>query len=320
MEENLELTTWQKVKEVLRIAYTLPFVLASVVGVVFALTVRQEALISILIPLTVLFLALFVNFSNDYFDHRSGVDKLRFSYYEDEALRAEIAQLFNQKVFWSGNALDRGIITEAQGKVLMTILAIGAVLLAIPIILYAGWLAVALGLVGLALAFFYTAPPINLGARGLGEIDVLVSFAMMAFFSYFVIAQTFSWPMLFLSLAIGLGAMLMRLSDEAPGYPSHVAKGEKNLLVRFGLDNIGRIEAALIAALYLCVLSAAVLEPFLVILFLVLPLPIRALRILRTDSSRIRLWKPIPLFLKQTVGLEVLAIIALIARIAWTSL
>jgi 1,4-dihydroxy-2-naphthoate octaprenyltransferase len=320
MESNVQLTSWQKTKEVLRIAYTLPFVLASVVGVAFALTVKQEVLISILIPLAVLFLALFVNFSNDYFDHKSGVDKLRFSYYEDETLKSEISQLFNQKVFWSGNSLDRGIITESQGKMLMVLLAAGAVLLAIPIVLYAGWLAVILGLIGLALAFFYTAPPINLGARGLGEIDVMLSFTMMSFFSYFIIVQAFSWPMLFLSMAIGFGAMLMRLSDEAPGYPSHVAKGEKNMLVRFGIDNIAKIEKVLIAALYVCVLAASVFEPFFLLLMIVLPIPLKALKILKEDKSRLRLWKPIPQFLKQTISIEMLAIIALIARTVWTSL
>lgn len=320
MEGNSHLTVWQKTKEVLRIAYTLPFVLASVVGVVYALTVKQELLVSVLIPIVVLFLALFVNFSNDYFDHKSGVDKLRFSYYEDEETRKEIAKLFNQRVFWSGNSLDRGIITEAQGKLLMVILAAAAVLLAIPIVLYAGWVAILLGLIGLALAFFYTAPPINLGARGLGETDVLLSFTMMAFFSYFVIVQEISWPVLLLSLAIGFGAMLMRLSDEAPGFASHVAKGEKNLLVRFGIENIAKIVTVLLVAMYLCVLGAVAFEPFLVILFLALPIGLGALRILRTDTSRIRLWKPIPQFLKQTISIEILAIIALIVRTVLTSL
>ena len=320
MGESVQLTRWQKTKEVLRIAYTLPFVLASVVGVAYALTVKQELLIAFLIPVTVLFLALFVNFSNDYFDHKSGVDKLRFGYYEDEEFRAEISKLFNQKVFWSGNSLDRGIITEAQGKMLMALLAAGAIVSAIPVVLYAGWLAVVLGLIGLAMAFFYTAPPVNLGARGLGEVDVMLSFTMIAFFSFFVIVQELSWPMLFLAMAIGFGAMLMRLSDEAPGYPSHVAKGEKNLLVRFGLDNIGRIETVLIAALYACVLAAILFEPFFIILLAALPLPLKALRVLKEDKTRLRLWRPIPLFLMQTVSIEVLAIIALIARTVWTSL
>jgi 1,4-dihydroxy-2-naphthoate octaprenyltransferase len=317
MEQKV-LTKWEKTKEVLRIAYTLPFVLASVVGVAFALTLVNEYLIALLIPLCVLFLALFVNFSNDYFDHRSGVDKLRFSYYEDPGLKEEISALFNQKVFWSGNSLDRGIITEVQGRLLMALLAIAAVIVAIPIVLYAGWLAVVLGIIGLALAFFYTAPPVNLGARGLGELDVFLSFTMMAFFSYFVIAQVFSWPMLFLALAIGSAVMLMRISDEAPGYPSHVQKGEKNLLVRFGIENLAKIEIVVIVMIYAFVTMAALFEPFLGLLYLTIPVAIRAIRLLNIDD-RLRLWRPIPQFLKLAVGIELLAIIALIARTVWTS-
>jgi 1,4-dihydroxy-2-naphthoate octaprenyltransferase len=317
MEQTI-LTRWDKTKEVLRIAYTLPFVLASVVGVAFALTVVDEYLIALLIPICVLFLALFVNFSNDYFDHRSGVDKLRFSYYEDPELKEEISKLFNQKVFWSGNSLDRGIITDAQGRLLLVLLAVAAVFVAIPIVLYAGWLAVVLGIIGLALAFFYTAPPVNLGARGLGELDVFLSFTMMAFFSYFVLAQVFDWPMLFLALAIGSAVMLMRISDEAPGYPSHLQKGEKNLLVRFGIGNIAKIEVVLIVMIYSFITMAILFEPFLVLLYLTIPIAIGAIRMLNTDD-RLRLWRPIPQFLKLAVGIEVLAIIALIARTVWTS-
>ena len=314
-----DISGWGKTKEVLRIAYTLPFVMASVVGVVFALTMNQEWFISLLISLDVFILALFVNFSNDYFDHKSGVDKLRFAEHSDPQFQAEVSKLFNQKVFWSGNSLDRGIITEKQGKLLMALLAIGAVLVSIPIVLYAGWVAVVLGLIGLALAFFYTAPPVNLGARGFGELDVFASFSMIAFFSYFVIVQQFSWTMLFLALTIGCAVMLMRLSDEAPGYPSHVRKGEKNLLVHFGLNKITRIETSIMVLLYIFAGLAALTEPFLVILFLTLPIPVRAVKMLKT-VDRLQYWRPIPQFLKLAVGIEVLAIIALIARTVWTSL
>jgi 1,4-dihydroxy-2-naphthoate octaprenyltransferase len=318
MESTTRYTAWEKTKEVLRIAYTLPFVMASVVGVVYALTVRQEWLIAFLIPLDVLFLALFVNFSNDYFDHKSGIDKLRFAEHSDPRFQEEMSKMFNQKVFWSGNALDRGIITDQQGKTLMFLLAAGAVVISIPIVLYAGWLAVVLGLIGLALAFFYTAPPVNLGARGLGEIDVFISFSLMVFFSYFVIVQLFSLTMLFLALAIGRAVMLMRISDEAPGYPSHLKMGEKNLLVRFGLENINKIETAVVVLVYAFIALAGIFEPVFFLLFLTLPLPLRALGMLK-QVDMMRYWRPIPQFLKLAVSLEVLTIIALIARSVWTS-
>ncbi|HHT74898.1 MAG: prenyltransferase [Methanomassiliicoccaceae archaeon] len=308
-----EMTLWQKVKEVLRIAYTLPFLLASVAGIAFALTVKQEWLMAVVIPLDVLVLALFVNFSNDYFDHKSGVDKLRFDRSNDPELEKALLELFDQKVFWSGNSLDRGIITESQGKVLMAVLVILAVLLSIPILLYGGWTVVVLGLIALALAFFYTAPPFNLGARGLGELDVFISFTMMAFFSYYVIVQEFSLTVLFVSLAIGLGAMIMRISDSVPGYDSHMAMGEKNLTVRVGLENVVRLEAVLVILVYVFVGLAGLTEPFLVILFLATPFAIKALRV-QNIRDRLRFWRPIPMFLLQTVALELLTVVALILR------
>ena len=312
MDSVMKLSGWDKTKEVLRIAYTLPFVLSSVVGVVFALTLKQEWLIALLIPLDVFVLALFVNFSNDYYDHRSGVDKLRFSYADDE-LQAKISALFNQKVFWSGNSLDRGIITDRQGKVLIVILGTIAIAFAIPIVLYGGLLVIVLGVISLALALFYTAPPLNLGARGLGEVDVFISFTMISFFSYFVIVQQFNWTILFLSLAVGTTAMLMRISDEAPGNPAHLKMGEKNLLVLFGLGNLKKLETALIIVYYAFVACAAVLVPWFVVLFLTLPIAVGALRLLNTKDD-LQYWRPIPQFLKLAISTELLIVLVLIVR------
>ncbi|HUV24931.1 MAG TPA: hypothetical protein VMW26_05845, partial [Methanomassiliicoccales archaeon] len=59
-----ELSLGRRMMDILRISYTITFVLASITGVALALTVRQEWLIAALIPIDVFFLALFVNFSN----------------------------------------------------------------------------------------------------------------------------------------------------------------------------------------------------------------------------------------------------------------
>ena len=308
-----DMTRWQKAKEVLRIVYTLPFLLASVAGVAFALTVAQEWFIAIIILLDVMVLALFVNFSNDYFDHKSGVDKLRFNYENNPDLHEELIKMFDQKFFWSGNSLDRGIITKSQGKTLMICLAIAAVILSIPILIYGGWIVIALGLIALILAFFYTAPPINLGARGLGELDVFIAFTMIVFFSYFVIIPEFSFTVLFISLAIGLGAMIMRISDSVPGYDAHIAKGEKNIAVRVGLENIIRVESFLAILIYIFISLAAWTEPVFAILFLASPLAIAAINIQR-KKDHLRFWRPIPFFLMQTIALELLTVVALILQ------
>ncbi len=309
---------WYKIKEVLRIAYTLPFVLSSMVGVVFASLHYGFSFLAVLIPLDVFFLALFVNFSNDYFDFKSGVDLKRFEE-QDPKVMEKVTELFDQRVFWSGNSFDKGIITERQGKALMVAIAAVCVIVAIPIVLSAGFLAVALGLIGMGLAFFYTAPPLNLGARGLGEIDVMLSFTLMAFFSYFVIGQNFSLEMLFLALSIGISMMMVRLCDEAPGYDAHVASGEKNLCVRVGLENMPRLLGALMLIFYVTIAVASILNPFFLILFLTVPLALRAMGYLRKREDEIRFWRTIPETFKLAVFNQVLIILVLIVQNVLTS-
>ncbi len=93
-----------------------------------------------------------------------------------------------------------------------------------------------LGLIAFFLAFFYTAPPLNLGARGLGEVDVMLSFTMISFFSYFVIAQELALVPVLIAVTIGLNAMNMRIVDEMSGLEAHQRTGEKDLVVILGVD------------------------------------------------------------------------------------
>ena len=303
-----------KAKEVLRIAYTLPFVMSSVAGVAFAMAMSSEWILAVLIPLDVFFLAMLVNFSNDYYDHLSGVDKLRFSCLDDEAFNQQIRQITDGKVYWSGNSLDRGIISDYHGKMLLLVILACAVVVAVPIIYLTGYISLILGCIAIMLALFYTLPPVNLGARGFGELDVMVSFFCIPFFSYFVVVQEFSYTVLFVSLAIGFGAMLMRLADEVPGYDAHVAMGEKNLVVRFGIDSVSKIEWALIFLIYSMVALAAFTNPYLILLFLTLPLPLKAMKELKTYDDEIKYWRPLTKFMFTTAGRGFLSVISLMAQ------
>lgn len=319
MESVVNLSRWEKIKEIMRIAYTLPFVMASIVGVAFALTIRLEWLIALLIPLDVFFLALFVNFSNDYFDHMSGVDELRFSDADNETMD-QVNELFDQKVFWSGNSFDKGLITEKQGRVVMALIALLAIVVAIPIVLYAGTTAIVVGLIGLGLAFFYTAPPVNLGARGLGELDVFLSFSMISFFSFFVIVQQFNLTMALIALTIGATVMIMRLTDEAPGYECHKRMGEKNLCVRFGLENMIKIVISLTVLYYAAVIVLATIQPVFLLLFLTLLISVKGIKYLKNKEDKIRFWRAIPEALKFALFNQILILLILIAQTVWTSL
>ncbi len=230
-----------------------------------------------------------------------------------------MTKMFNQKVFWSGNCFDKGFINEEQGKLLLILIAAIAVLISMPIVLIGGVLAVLLGLIAFALAFFYTAPPLNLGARGLGEIDVGISFAMISFFSFFIISRTIEPTILILSIGIGITMLMVRLCDEAPGYPAHVRLGEKNLVVRMGRENMPRMIAVLGILFYVTVLAAALNDIDFALLFLTLPLFLKVIRLMARKEDDLRFWRAIPQMFKTAVANQMLIIAILILRTFLTS-
>jgi 1,4-dihydroxy-2-naphthoate octaprenyltransferase len=293
-----------KVKNVLRVAWTLPFVLSSITGVAYALTIKQEWLMAVMIPLDVLLLAMFVNLSNDYFDHKSGADKLRFT-------------LLNQA--FEENSFDRGLISDKTGKTILVLLAVGAVALSIPIILYGGWIVLLLGAIAFFLSYFYTAPPLNLGARGLGEVDVLASFAMISFFSFYVIAQQFSWPALVIGIIVGIGAMMMRIVDEISGREAHIAAGEKDLVVRFGVDRVTNILVGMLAVMYGLALVLAYHNLTFALLFLSLPFGVSMIRHLRDQEDKFREMRPVLDALRLSLVQAILVVISLSMQTVLTS-
>lgn len=249
-----ELSMLTRVNLIFRFSYTIPFLLASVCGVVYAVPYDVPWHIMVLIPVAVLLLALFVNFSNDYFDHKSGVDKKvndRKSRTRDNLMTSDAVK----RVYWEGNQFDTGLVTERQGKAIMAALLVLIVIVALPVIAYGGWSVVVLGLIGAALAFFYTAPPVNLGARGLGEVSVAISFFMMCFCSFYVATGTLTVEILLFSVMIGIIVGLMRLIDSMSANDVHLEMHEVNMSIRLGTEGTVRaIKAAVVIAYVLAAL------------------------------------------------------------------
>ncbi|MDD1771696.1 MAG: prenyltransferase [Methanomassiliicoccales archaeon] len=316
----MEMTVaWRKILNVLRISYTLPFVMASVTGAVFALTLCDELTMAVLIPLDIFFLAMFVNITNDYFDHKSGTDSTRFDFMTPET-KAAIAEVYDERIYWDGNAFDKGEVSERQGLIIISMIAIGALLVSIPIILYGGWLVILMGAIGFFLAFFYTAPPLNLGARGLGELDVGASFFMMSFFTYYVIVGEWSWEMFLIALTVGLTVMLMRFVDQMSGYEAHVKGGEKDWCVRLGLEDAVRAEGAFLVVLYVLCAVLVCFDPLYALMFLTLPLSMKLMKSLRNKDDKLRFIRPAPIAFLLALSNQVLIVISLTVQsvLPWT--
>jgi 1,4-dihydroxy-2-naphthoate polyprenyltransferase len=304
-------TLWDKVRNVFRISYTLPFVFAAMTGVAFAWTVKAEYLIGVCILLDVFLLALFVNISNDYFDHRSGADKNRWKHY-DLGHKEDLKDTFNEKFFWTGNAFDRGIVTDRTGKIIIASLAISAAILALPILFYGGLIVLAMGAVAFFLSYFYTAPPLNLGAKGLGEIDVFLSFTLMSMFSYLVIVPEFNWQMLLIALTVGMSVMLMRVVDQMFGYEAHMEAKEKDFSVRFGREGAAKITMTMIGVIYAVnLLLVLFFNLFFVLTFLTIPLALKIGGIFQNKDDKYRWLKPVVSMLKLATGQEMLIVIGL---------
>ena len=319
----------RKMNLIFRFSYTLPFFTASVCGSLFAFLFYEPSVhIVILMPLVVLLLAVFVNFSNDYFDHRSGVDKIRFSEKEEMAKAMISDSELLKRIYWEGNPFDNDLITEKQGKAVMIVLLLMAGLMAVPIILYGGWAVIAFGAAGVFLSYFYTAPPLDLGARGLGEIDVALSFFMLVFCSFYVATIGTGGDVLFtfildaapgvfdteifvLAVLIGTLVGLMRLTDSMSGQEAHIANGEKSVSVRFGLDGTAKIAKAFLVFAYLLVIVMILFNPVFAILFLTLPLAAKAWKIMSLKEKMWEMRVP-PFFFGTAFMTEMLFIVAVI--------
>src|SRR2546423_12681148 len=84
-----------------------------------------------------------------------------------------------------------------------------ALLCGILLTIFRPW-AIAFGVAGFLLAFFYVAPPLRLAyiGRGLGEVDILISFGVLPLVgSYYVQTGTVTLTALLASLPIGLYTM-----------------------------------------------------------------------------------------------------------------
>jgi len=309
----------RKAKTVLRISYTLPFVLASLTGVAFGLTKADNLVLGTLIVSDVFVLSLFANLSNDYFDHKSGADKSRFSN-DDPEFQEAARKIMGNKVYWEGNSFDIGYLSERTGKIILALLAAVAVGIGVPIILLGGWVVIPLGLIALFLSYFYTAPPLNLGARGLGELDVLASFTCMSFFSYFIVRPVFDVEMLVISFAVGISVFMMRLVDEMTGYRAHVAAKEKDLCVLFGLEGAVRLESYVLVVFYVVVASLLLFNLTYLMLFLTLVPAFKIVKFLGDKRDRFRFVRPVFETLKVAIGTEILVILALSAQTVLTYL
>jgi 1,4-dihydroxy-2-naphthoate octaprenyltransferase len=172
--------------------------------------------------LGVILLHLGSNVMNDYFDVKDGTDGANNDYF--------------LQLSGGSRAIELGLISLQGTKRLGLVLIGVATLIGIYLTVMTGPITLILGLSGLLIGYFYTAPPLRLVARnGLGELGIALAFGPLVTAGVaFVVTQTLT-PMAFLiGLPVGLLTANILLINEFPDAESDATTGKNHLVVTFG--------------------------------------------------------------------------------------
>jgi len=157
---------------------------------------------------------------NDYFDFLGGSDNVNLT----PTPYSGGSRVIQENLLKPESLLKAGIGLLSVGA------AIGLVLTVL-----CGWKVLVLGIIGVFLAVGYVEPHINLSAKGLGELAVVLGFGpLLVGGAYFVQVGHFDKVSLFSGLITGILAGLVLWINEIPDFEADDLTGKKNLVVRFG--------------------------------------------------------------------------------------
>jgi 1,4-dihydroxy-2-naphthoate polyprenyltransferase len=177
-----------------------------------------------------------LNVANDVFDTQSGADEANV----------------NPTQFSGGSrVILYGLLSMRQ----MALLSAGfyAVGIGIGLGLAAarGWDLLWVGVAGALISVFYTAPPLRLVHRGLGEFCVFLGFGpIMALGAYFVQAQQYDLEPLLASIPVGILIALILYVNEVPDRPADAAAGKGTLPVRLSKEAVVNLYALSVATAF----------------------------------------------------------------------
>jgi 1,4-dihydroxy-2-naphthoate octaprenyltransferase len=162
------------------------------------------------------------NISNDYFDHVSRNDWLNT----------------NVTPFSGGSRFIQRHLLSPKATLLAALfcLSLGTALGIVILLITRSVFILVIGLCGLLGAFFYTAPPVKLGYRGIGEPVIALLFGILPVYgSYYLQTGTIDCLPLSAGCIMGILIFLVILANEFPDLAADAAVSKKTLVVRYGV-------------------------------------------------------------------------------------
>jgi len=228
-----------------------PFFTASIVPVLVGTTLAYstanvfDPTLFILAMLGMVALHAGANIANDYFDHTSGNDWLNK----------------NVTPFSGGSQLiQRGLLSSKSVLIAAWLALSIAVLIGITIfLLIKSFFILALGLVGLLGGYFYTASPVRLGYRGIGELVIGLLFGVLPVYgSYYLQTRAIDLVPIVPGIIVAMLIFLVILINEFPDAPADSAVNKKTLVVVLG-DKLALWSYRFVLLATFCIIAVVIL-------------------------------------------------------------
>jgi 1,4-dihydroxy-2-naphthoate octaprenyltransferase len=239
-------------------ASIVPVLVGSTLGLVVAQTFDWPLFILALLSMICLHAG--ANIANDYFDHTSGNDWLNKNYNPRSVLIASLI------FFALASGLGIAILYLTRSILILT-----------------------LGIIGILGGYFYTASPLRLSYRGVGEIVIAFLFGILPVYgSCFLQTNTIDIIPLAPAIIIAILIFLIILINEFPDCSADKAANKKTLVVLLGPQRAVNIYIIALSITYLIAILTALLQPQIrlaaLLYLLTTPIALAALRHLKTDA------------------------------------
>lgn len=275
-----------------------PFLMASLVPVLIGLATSYAGGATLQwIPalLTLLGAAVIhagANVLNDYYDALNGTDEINSD------------RLYP---FTGGSRfIQNGVLTRLQTARFGFLLLGAGMLIGLILWAWSGNGLLVIGAVGLLIAWAYSAPPLALNSRGLGELCIAITFGLLIVTGAdYVQRGGFDWSPLLAAISYGLLASSLLFINQFPDRKADDAAGKHHLVVRLGPQRArwGYLLLIFAANGYLMAMVAGgIFSPWVLLaLFALLPGAKAALDLLRHATTPARLGVAIRLTILSTL-------------------
>ena len=259
-----------------------PFFTATIVPVLLGTAVawnveRKFNLFYFLLTLfSVLLVHMGTNLANDYFDHKTGNDEINK----------------NPTPFSGGSRVIQDKLLPASSILKASLFSFGiGSLLGLYLVFKLGYIVLLLGAIGVFLGFFYTATPLKLGYKRIGEFLVGIGFGpLVVVGSYYVQTLRFSSEVILISIPIGLLIAMVLWINEFPDYEADAKVGKNTSVVKLGKRKALRVYYLTLGLVYVWVVSGVLFKIFPVFTLLILltfPIFLKTLKITKQNYEKI---------------------------------